>query len=269
MSDGSDLTSGEPARDGDAESVNAAGASRERQFVFDFPSSEQPKASFLVTEANRDAARLVSAPELWAPAACVVGPRGSGKTLLARDFFRDAHFFAASVLGQEEALPQPDDPEDAGLADAPARLLELVGQAGVGVVLDQIDDVFEQDDSSEAERALFHIFNRAAERGAKILLLARTPPARWPVALPDLRTRLRTAPVARIEGPDDALLAHLLRKRLSDLGFTIETPTIQYLLARLPRSFEAVEDAVRRVNERAWADDQALSIPFVRSALGF
>lgn len=238
-------------------------APRERQLVLDLPKLPEQQRGFLVTEANRDAARLVRAPELWSPAACVVGPNGSGKTLMAREFFSDAHFFPATALGGRGAS------EADGLAEAPGRLLELVGRSSVGVVLDNVDEAFEGEDADAAERALFHIFNRAAERGAKILLLARTPPARWPVRLPDLRTRLRTAPVARIEGPDDALLAHLLHKRFTDYGFTIENATVQYLLARLPRSFEAIEDAVRRVNERAWADDQALSIPFVRGALGF
>ena len=296
MSDGSDLTGGAPGRpmtpteEGGRDFGLSAGspgseapeqssgaipaqseaeiaeAARERQFVFDFPAPERSSSSFLVTEANRDAMRLVGAPQLWTPAACVVGPRGSGKTHLAQDYFSEAQLFPATVL-QSDASAQSEE-SGAGLGDAPSRLLEMVGRPNVHVVLDKIDDVFEAENSSAAERALFHIFNRAAERGAKILLLARTPPARWPVALPDLRTRLRTVPVARIEGPDDALLAHLLRKRFGDLGFIIETPTIQYLLTRLPRSFEAVEDAVRRVNEQAWADDQALSIPFVRNALG-
>ncbi len=261
-SQGSEHQGDAPRRDAPRGAVRPDASPRERQLVFDFPTPAQASASFLVTEANRDAARLVGARQLWSPAACVVGPHGSGKTHLARDFFAGAHFFPASVLGG--ARTNGD-----GLPDAPGQLLELVGRSGVGVVLDNVDEAFEADDASAAERALFHIFNRAAERGAKILLLARTPPARWPVRLPDLRTRLRTVPVARIEGPDDALLAHLLRKRFGDCGFTIEDATIHYLLARLPRSFEAVEDAVRRVNERAWADDQALSIPFVRGALGF
>ena len=145
-----------------------------RQLVFDFPAPPQEPASFLVTEANRDAARLVGAPQLWSPAACVVGPHGSGKTHLAQDYFPDAQTFPPSALrGAAEGAD--------GLGAAPGRLLEIVGRADVGVVLDNVDEAFESSESDGAERALFHIFNRAAERGAKILLLARTPPARWPV----------------------------------------------------------------------------------------
>ena len=48
------------------------------------------------------------------------------------------------------------------------------------------------------ERALFHLINLAREENAYLLFTARTAPATWPVAIPDLISRLRALPVATL-----------------------------------------------------------------------
>ena len=72
----------------------------------------------------------------------------------------------------------------------------------------------------------------------------REPPARWATRLPDLASRLRAAPVARLEAPDDALLAAILVKLFGDRQIVVEADLIQYLLTRMDRSFEAAEALV-------------------------
>src|SRR4029077_3306306 len=41
-----------------------------------------------------------------------------------------------------------------------------------------------------AERALLHFHNHIAESGGHLLIVAREAPARWPIELPDLASRL-------------------------------------------------------------------------------
>ena len=48
------------------------------------------------------------------------------------------------------------------------------------------------------ERALFHLLNLARQTGSHVLIASETDPARWPVALPDLASRLKALPVARL-----------------------------------------------------------------------
>src|SRR5205085_1246694 len=64
------------------------------------------------------------------------------------------------------------------------------------------------DDAERApEQALLHLYNCCQEAGTFLLLVARQTPAGWPIALPDLASRLRALPAAAIDPPDDALLA--------------------------------------------------------------
>ena len=54
------------------------------------------------------------------------------------------------------------------------------------------------DDADEAdETQLFNLWNAARDSGRPLLLIAREAPPLWAVSLPDLRTRLATAAVAR------------------------------------------------------------------------
>ena len=46
-------------------------------------------------------------------------------------------------------------------------------------------------DAGADEATLLHLLNATAEARLPVLLAARTPPARWPVRLPDLASRLR------------------------------------------------------------------------------
>jgi chromosomal replication initiation ATPase DnaA len=125
------------------------------------------------------------------------------------------------------------------------------------------------DDAEEApEAALFHLINRSAEAGAPLLLAARTPPARWPVRLPDLASRLRATTAVGIGAPSDALLAALLSKHLADRQLRVGPEVQSFLLARLPREAAAVADAVARLDRAALASQAPITRPLARTVLG-
>ena len=71
--------------------------------------------------------------------------------------------------------------------------------------------LLEDADRRHAEELLFHLDNRA-DAGATLLDTGRTPPAGWPVSLPDLRSRLNAMTVANIETPDDEVLLGVMDK---------------------------------------------------------
>lgn len=95
-----------------------------------------------------------------------------------------------------------------------------------------------------AEEGLFHLCNRLAATGGSLMVTGRDAPARWPLALPDLASRLRTAGVARLEPPDDALLSALLVKLFADRQLEVSPDLVRYLVARIDRSYAAAERVV-------------------------
>ncbi len=75
-----------------------------------------------------------------------------------------------------------------------------------------IDDA----DLTADPHALLHALNAVHEAGLPVLLAARAAPARWEVALPDLRSRLRAMQAVELARPDDALLRILLLRLLAE-----------------------------------------------------
>ena len=101
------------------------------------------------------------------------------------------------------------------------------------------------------ERALFHLLNLAREEKASILFTARTMPTAWPVAIPDLVSRLRALPVISLLAPDDAMLRAVIVKLAADRQLALDESVVGYLLPRIERSFAAARAAVIALDNEA------------------
>jgi DnaA regulatory inactivator Hda len=201
------------------------------------------RADFLVAPCNAEAvAWLDRWPDWPAPALALYGPAGSGKSHLG-------HAFAA------QSGARPLDPVALATDSIPAAL----GGARVAIV-------------DEAERAreepLLHLYNLLSERRGHLLVIAREPPARWAIALADLRSRLLAAPAVALREPDEALIGALLVKLLADRQLAVGDEVVQYLLPRLERSFSAAAAAVAALDHAALAEQRPITVPLARRVLG-
>ncbi len=192
------------------------------QFPLPFPHAQEfLDADFLRFPSNEAALSWLARPADWPGGRLALfGEPGCGKTHLLHIWAR--RHGAAHLSG----------PALSGLPDLPA---------GGGIALDDAD-------RSSDEIALLHLLNAAAEAGQKLLIAGREPPARWPVRLPDLASRLRAITAIRIDPPEDALLAALLARLLSDRQLAVPAPVQRYLLLHLPRSHAALAEAARRLD---------------------
>jgi chromosomal replication initiation ATPase DnaA len=132
--------------------------------------------------------------------------------------------------------------------------------AATGVVLDEADRVAE-------EAALFHLINLCAERRLPLLLAGREAPARWPVALPDLRSRLRGTTAVALRPPGDALLDALLAKHFTDRQLRVDAAFRAWLLAWLPRDPASLAMAASRLDRAALALGGRITRPLARAVL--
>ncbi len=129
-----------------------------------------------------------------------------------------------------------------------------------GVALDDADAIAE-------EQTLLHLLNAAREARLPVLLAARTPPARWPVRLPDLASRLRAVTSVEILPPEESLLRALLLCLLADRQLAVRPDLQDWLLLRLPRSPAALREAVARLDRAALAAGGRITRPIAAAVL--
>lgn len=176
---------------------------------------------FLVAPCNEAAHAAILAWPSWPdPVHVLVGPPGAGKTHLA-------HVFAAR---------------------SGAQFIDAAALAGGAVPATDALVFDDADRSAAGEEPFFHLLNRVRERRTALLLTGRAPVAHWPLALPDLRSRLRLAPAVEIGAPDDDLIRAVLVKSFGDRQVIVEANLIDYLVVRIERSFEAVRGIVMRLD---------------------
>lgn len=204
---------------------------------------------------NVDALDALDAWPAWPEGRlALVGPAGTGKTHLARDWAR-AH--EAVVI---EAASTGNKPLDlAALRGRPLlvedadRRASFSGEGG-----DTVDD-----------ETLFHLINMAGVDGGSLLLTGRLAPIAWEAAVPDLRSRLNALPVARIEEPDDVVLAAVLRRGFEAAGIRPAADLYPYLMARLPRSAPAALAAVAALDEASIDQGREVNKALALAVLAF
>lgn len=202
------------------------------QIPFEFAHAASFSAvDFVVSESNTAAFGWVERwPDWPAPALCLYGPAGAGKSHLAA-LWRDR---SAAVAIDGDAL---DD-----FMAAPA-----LAEGGRAFLLDDVEI------DPSIERGLLHLYNAVADRGGHLLLVARRPPAHWPVVLADLRSRLAAIPAVALRAPDDLLLKAVMAKLFADRQLAVAPEVLDYLAARIERSFAAVARVVAALDRESLA----------------
>ena len=98
-----------------------------------------------------------------------------------------------------------------------------------------------------------------AAKHLPLLLIARTPPSRWPLALPDLQSRMEATDIVQIAPPDDALLAAVLVKLFTDRQLRVAPALIDWLTKRMDRSFAEAQRLVAEIDAAALSEGRAVT----------
>jgi chromosomal replication initiation ATPase DnaA len=206
------------------------------------------REDFIPSPGTAEALAVIDSWPAWRGGAlALVGPAGAGKTHLATAWSQ-----AAGAARVDPAAPVSPD-ELASLEGRPV-LVEDADAAGADVNWGE---------------TLFHLINMAARPGGGLLLTARTAPALWPAAVPDLRSRLNALPVALLGEPDDAVLQALLDRFFRERNIRPSDDLLPYLTNRIERSVAKAREIVARLDETADAQHRPVTKALARQILEF
>ncbi|MBW8859358.1 MAG: chromosomal replication initiator DnaA [Caulobacter sp.] len=179
----------------------------------------------------------------------LVGPAGTGKTHLARDWAR--RHGAVEIKATRRGGPS----------------LDLASLRGLPLLVEDADRRAEGD--LVDDEALFHLINMAGVDGGSLLLTGRLAPVAWDAGVPDLRSRLNALTVARIAEPDDVVLEAVLRRGFEAAGIRPAADLYPYLMARLPRSAPAALAAVSALDEASIQQGREVNKALALAVLDF
>lgn len=185
--------------------------------------------SFIVSDCNRLAYETLMHPETWEhPITLLQGPKGSGKTHLARIF-----------QSKFEAIDRVDDLQH------------------THYVIDNADS------GAMDEEALFHVYNHVLNTQGRLLVTMTAVPESW-VKLPDLASRLRASTAVHINMPDEDMVRSAYRKLFQDRGLLVDDKVLEDIALRTERSFAAVMAVTDAIDEAALTIKRRVTIPFVQ-----
>ncbi len=210
-------------------------------------SSNYSRSSWVVGDCNAEALGWIDAWPNWQHGTkflCLYGAAGAGKSHLAYIWAERAKalFVDISLID----LPSPYD---------------LIGE-GRAIVLDEVEPL-----AGLHPEWLFHFYNCAKEKQSYILMIGNNPPTQWQTDLADLKSRLSTVSSVEVGQPDEALLGAVFQKQLDERGLRASDGTIEYLLKRVDRSFEALNFWVRKLDRYAAITHRTVTIPLIKELL--
>lgn len=134
------------------------------------------------------------------------------------------------------------------------------------ICLDDLDLIAGQE---SWEEAVFHLYNRVDDRGSLMVVSLSEVPGELPFLLPDLVSRLRHGLTIQlgIYRDDDRL--RILMARAEQRGLVLGDDVAVYILRRAPRKLADLLAILDRLDENSLRAQRRLTIPFVKSVMGW
>ncbi|MES9825409.1 MAG: DnaA regulatory inactivator Hda [Candidatus Thiodiazotropha endolucinida] len=132
------------------------------------------------------------------------------------------------------------------------------------VCLDDLEVLAGKDDW---ELAIFNLYNQLRERAAKLIVTSDRPPAKLPLKLADLASRLTWGPCYQLFPLNDDERLELLISNAERRGMTMSVEIANFLLQRTPRDIHFLTLLIERLDQASLAAQRRLTIPFVREIL--
>lgn len=131
-----------------------------------------------------------------------------------------------------------------------------------------IDDIESIAGNAAWEEALFHLYNRVKDNEQSTLIISgKQPPAKSPIMLPDLRSRLSWCLVMQLNELNDDDKINTLKMHSKKRGFELTESVGQFLLNRCSRNMHDLHELLNRLDEASLIAQRKITIPFVKHAL--
>ena len=123
--------------------------------------------------------------------------------------------------------------------------------------------------NSDWESAFFNFFNEAKEAGARLLFSANCSPQELSITLKDLRSRLQSIPVFKVETMSDKQSIEALKFRAEQRGMELNDATAEFIYRRSNRSIDQLMELLNKLDQVSLVKKRRLTIPLVKETMNW
>ncbi|MGL9718053.1 MAG: DnaA ATPase domain-containing protein [Wolbachia sp.] len=202
--------------------------------LFNNNQTDYCQQNFIILDENKNVYNSVIDDLSWK---CLIlfGPKGSGKTHLAHIWQSVNNAIFINVNNFISEMRYSD-----------------------AFILEDIQNV-------QDEAMLLHCYNYMKENNKRLLITSSTSPKKLNFKLKDLSSRILSTTSVKIPPASGELLRIMLIKRFSDKQLKVDLKVINYILARIERSFCSVNKVIEKIDNESMGSN--ITIPFISTLL--
>lgn len=218
------------------------------QYTFDLVNnSSYTEEDFIESPSNSTAKKWIDSWPHWQGSifpkiTYIYGPASCGKTHLTKIWQKKT---AAKSIGKREI-----------------KSLEYHDSVS-SFLIDDIEPLLK----NEVDLLLF--INYVIENEKYLILTAKVSAYDLNIKLPDLASRLHAIKSYTILDPTSTMTEQMLVKIFSDQQIVVGEEAIKYLANRTDRSYDSIKDTVTKINQGSLEQNKRITIPLIKSILGF
>ena len=183
---------------------------------------------------------------------CVWGSQGTGKTHLLQAAVRQINQSGLRAI----YLPVTEVTGDIRRAIEGLESMDLIA-------IDDIESFYQ----TEAENALFNLYNRTKEKEGKILFSSYVKPSGVNLSLPDLTSRLNAGFVYKLHELAEDQKALFLVSMAERRGLKLDRPVVDFIMRTFKRDMNSLCVILNLLDSASLQYGRALTVPFVKEIL--
>ena len=224
------------------------------QLLFDLKKKKiYEKDDFLVSDSNKEVYKLINRWPNWSSRKIIIfGDSGTGKTHLSRIWQKKT---SAIILNLNKFKK--------------IRFDNFFLKKNIFIIenISNFFDKIKKKDKDNLEKNLLHFYNLIEEKKGYLILTALNSPKFWKINLPDLKSRILSSIIVKINKPNDELLSSVLVKLFLDKQILIDKKIIKFIVYRSERSFSGLQGIVEKIDKQSLITKKKINVNFVKKLI--
>lgn len=213
---------------------------KQETIKFQFRESNN-RESYIVGDSNINAIKWIDKYPCWQSSGLIIeGPKSSGKSHLVNLWQKKSN---CNIFSSEQIDNEVINTND-----------------NRNIAIENFENI-------KNYEFLLHLLNYKKEKKLKYLLTTSHNIITLNINLKDIKSRLLELPKVKITLPSDELLEGLIIKLLKDKGVIITKKLVSYVIARIERSYEAVNLFIQDLNNISLEKKKKISISLIKELI--